>query len=227
MVVWDRLLRQKTYPRHLIPVRGAGGKAPEGQVRQADEWKKPREKCCRSKLRSTNSKRMEEWVQRWKPAGLRRMREKWKHRAVMEFKAGTEQVRSLQIVTDQRTTGDRSGVARPWGFGPFGPIHLKGNKTPGKVFHLLEGLQWHNAAWTSGAADLENRCLFYLEAPGELLLLQQINSTFFMAFLFQGIDVSLLGTPKARSTHRAAKFMSQQSNPRMSHSAHWLLVMHI
>lgn len=69
--------------------------------------------------------------------------------------------------------------------------------------------------------------MFYLEALGELLLLQQINSTFFMAFLFQGIDVSLLGTPKAHGTHLAAKFVSQQSNPRMSHSEHWLLVMHV
>lgn len=72
------------------------------------------------------------------------MGEKLKCRGVMEFKAGTEQIRSLQIVTDQRTTGDRSGVARPRGFRPSGPIHLKGSKTPGQAFHLLEGLQWHD-----------------------------------------------------------------------------------
>jgi hypothetical protein len=41
------------------------------------------------------------------------MREKLKYRGVMEFKGGTEQIRSLQMVTDQSTTGDRSGVARP------------------------------------------------------------------------------------------------------------------
>lgn len=83
---------------------------------------------------------------------------------------------------------------------------------------LLEGTQWQNA----GSRRIKGS--FYLEALGELLILQQTNIALLMAF-FQIIGVIWPRNPKARSIHFTPKFTLQRNNSRMNHCVHRLLVM--